>query len=98
MKTFKCKQIHSNTTKKGVNMEKTTVHSNQFIVGSVDKDNRFSLSPTPAIHREYKDAVKEAERLASLFPEKRYVVYAVVAVASRFVPVVLPPVTLTYSL
>lgn len=74
---------------------RTTVHSSQFIVGSVTKTGGyFSISSKPKIHEEYKDALHEAQRLAELNPDKKYIVWAAVAVAQ----VEREPVITTYSL
>ena len=84
-----------------MSMTRTTVHSSQFIVGSVTKNRRslapngcFSISVTPTIHTEYQDALHEAQRLAQLYPDKKFIVWAAVAVAQ----VDDKPVTTTYSL
>jgi transaldolase len=74
---------------------RTTVHSSQFIVGSVDKiTGRFSISANPEIHTEYAKALHEAQRLASLYPDKKFIVWAAVAVSQ----VTGNPITTTYSL
>jgi len=74
---------------------RTTVYSSQFIVSSVDKiTGRFSISATPAVHTEYAKALYEAQRLASLYPDKKFIVWAAVAVAQ----VDSYSVTTTYSL
>jgi len=76
---------------------KTEVHANQFIVGSVDGKYNFSISSRPVLHPDYQTAVSEAKRLATSFPDKKFVVLAVVAIAS-IEPKPEPPVKITYSL
>jgi hypothetical protein len=82
-------------------MARITVHSGQFIVGSVTNNRRslapegcFSISQAPHIHTEYKDALLEAQRLAKEYPDKKFIVLAIVAVAQ----VNSNPVAITYSL
>jgi hypothetical protein len=80
---------------KGVTMARTTVHSSQFIVGSVTKCGaNYSISQRPEIHTEYQKALHEAQRLAQIYPEKKFIVWAAVAVAQ----VDSNPVLTTYSL
>jgi hypothetical protein len=76
---------------------KTEVHSNQFIVGSVDKHYNFSINTRPVVHPDYQTALTEAKRLAGVFPDKKFIVLALVAVASTE-PKPVPPVQVTYSL
>lgn len=80
---------------KGANM-RTTVHSSQFTVGSVDKSTgRFSVSATPEIYQEYSRALHESQRLASLYPDRKFIIWAAVAVSQV---IGCPVVTTTYSL
>jgi len=78
-------------------MDKTVIHSNQFIVASLGKaTGDFSISPRPYIHESYASALHEAQRLAGQLTGKKFVVLAVTAVAENR-PVSVPVVT-TYSL
>ncbi len=76
-------------------MDKTQIHSNQFIVVTIHKQTgRFSMSDRPKVHASYGDALHEAQRLAGEFTNRKFIVVAVVAVAENN-PV---PVVTTYSI
>ena len=51
-----------------------TIHTGEYVVGSIDSSNRLSVAANPAIHDDIKVAQKEAERLATLKPGTRYIV------------------------
>jgi hypothetical protein len=71
-------------------MEKTQIHSNQFLVLEMNKTNgKFDMSSKPMIHITYSSALHEAQRLAGMFTDKKFIVVAVAAVAeNKTVPVV----------
>ncbi len=75
-------------------MYKTEVHSNQFIIITMEKGglHSFSMSENPKIHATYPEALHEAQRLAGLNKDKKFIVVAVVAVAEMR-PVETPVVT-----
>jgi hypothetical protein len=80
-------------------MIRSSIHSNQFIIASVyysGKTAHFSVSDNPVIHESYSEALKEAQRLASKFNGKKFVVLAIAAIA-ELAPVSTPVIT-TYSL
>lgn len=80
------------------NNMKTEIHSNQFMIISMAKGNppMFSMSANPKIHSSYPEALHEAQRLAGLTKDKKYIVVAVAAVAEMR-PVDVPVVT-TYQI
>lgn len=45
-----------------------------FIIGSLDAQNKFSATSDPKSHTTRSSAVHEAERLAKLHPQKSFVV------------------------
>lgn len=51
-----------------------TIHTGEFVIGSIDHNNRLSIAADPAIHTDVKAAQIEAERLATLSPGKRFIV------------------------
>ena len=71
-------------------MEKTQIHSNQFMVLEMHKQTgKFSMSDKPKIHTSYGSALHEAQRLAGEFTNRKFIVVAVAAVAeNKTVPVV----------
>ena len=72
---------------------KTEIHSNQFLVLSMRKsDGCFSMSNFPQVHASYPEALHEAQRLAGLEKDKKFIVVAVAAVAEQR-PVEVPVIT-----
>jgi hypothetical protein len=65
--------------KYGEPSEKENGMKNQFMIGSVDpQTGGFSFAPNPKLHPTRQSAHKEAERLATSFPGKRFVVAQIV--------------------
>ena len=75
-------------------MDKTVIHSNQFLVLELDRKS-WNYSVVPGIHSSYSLALHEAQKRAGFYPDYKYIVVAVAAVAqSSYNPVV----TTTYHL
>lgn len=50
------------------------VRNNQYIVGTMDSEGKFSISSRPVIHKDHTSAKEEAHRLAALNHGMSYIV------------------------
>lgn len=58
--------------------EEHNMKTGNYIIGSITKSNgRFSTTEYPATHSTRPEAVREAERLAKIAPEKKFVVLSI---------------------
>ena len=75
-------------------MDKTTIHSNQFMIVSLEKSTKY-FYVVPGIYSTYASALHKAQEMAGMFHDSKYLVVAVAAVAQA---VENPVVVTTYEL
>lgn len=63
-----------------------TIRTGEFIIGSIDRSNKLSISADPVIHPSFAVAKAEANRLAQTQPngdQRRYIVLAARGIANQ---------------
>jgi hypothetical protein len=75
-------------------MDKTTIHSNQFLIIQLEKSTK-DLYVVTGIYSTYSSALHKAQEMAGMFHDSKYIVVAVAAVAQA---VDNPVVVTTYTL
>lgn len=63
-----------------------TIRTGEFVVGSIDKNNKLSVAADPVIHASFTEAQVEATRLAQTQPngeQRRYIVLAARGIAAQ---------------